>query len=325
MRMEDCLINPYENVKWDTAEQVKSMSHMHLHNQESFESAVKDGYRHFPISNYIPAKPTYPLADFFRNVPDDVLGAPNSEKAYHLNSGVHYCALGSFAEGHGNHPDRDPVWKDAATVNWQVGFDEVFAALQFPDGGGITLNHPTYPIGIGIDQYFEKLDYDDRVLGVEMFNRCSGGRVENLCIPKFYLNEWDTILKTGRRCWGFAVVDWQMPHDNWGSNLLVVPEFTEHECLKAYRNGNFYAQIKDVGLRFTNLSLNGNVVSVSVNRESTIRFISARGVMKEVVGREAECVADFDDTYMRVEAYDRAYSDSAIFSNPFMFKKIVKE
>ena len=76
MLYDECLINPYENVNWDTAEHIKSMSHMHLTNQESFERAVKDGYRHFPISNYIPAKPTYPLADFFRNVPDDVLGAP---------------------------------------------------------------------------------------------------------------------------------------------------------------------------------------------------------------------------------------------------------
>lgn len=321
MLYDECLINPYENVNWDTAEHIKSMSHMHLVNQESFERAVKDGYRHFPISNYIPAKPTYPLTDFFRNVPDDVLGAPNSEKAYHLNSGVHYCALGSFAVGHGNNPDRDPVWKDAATVNWQVGFDEVFAALQFPDGGGITLNHPTYPYGIGIDQYIEKLDYDDRVLGIEMYNRCSAGRVDGICTPKFYLDEWDSILKTGRRCWGFAVVDWQMPYDNWGSNILVVPEFTEHECLKAYRNGNFYMQIKDLGLRFKDITLVDGTLSVSVNRESIIKFVTARGVAREFIGKEASFTPDPDENFVRVEAHDRAYSDSAIFSNPIMFRK----
>ena len=131
MKMQKCLTNPYENVNWERVEHIKSMSHMHLTNQASFESAVKDGYRHFAISNYIPAKPTYPLTDYFKNVPDNILGCPNSEKAYHLNSGVHYCALGSFAVGHGNNPDRNPVWLDAATVNWQVGFDEVFAAVDY--------------------------------------------------------------------------------------------------------------------------------------------------------------------------------------------------
>ena len=303
------VLNPYANVDWSSAEQIKSMTHYHINKQNAFETAVEAGYQHFAITNYQPSVPTYPLEDFFTNIPDNVIGSPNSEKVYTTEFGgnIHFNALGSFAEGHGHTLKNKVPWKTA--------FDEIFAALQYPDGGGITLNHPVYPSADpeSIYNFMEMLDYDERVLGIEIYN---SGSLR-------HLSSWDTILSTGRRCWGFAVIDWYGPkiEATYGSNILLVPALTEEDCLRAYRNGEFYAQLNDTGLRFTELNCENGVVSVSVNRETIINFISTNGeIVKSVVGTEASYVVSDDDVYVRVEAMEVDDQTSRIFSNPFMFK-----
>ncbi len=40
-----------------------------------------------------------------------------------------------------------------------------------PEGGGITLNHP----GGKMDTYLEMLDFDSRVLGLEVWNQLTSG------------------------------------------------------------------------------------------------------------------------------------------------------
>ena len=304
------VLNPYANVDWSSAQQIKSMTHYHINKQNGFETAVADGYQHFAITNYQPSVPTYPLEDFFTNIPDNVIGSPNSEKVYTVEYGgnIHFNALGSFAEGHG-HTFRNKV-------PWKTAFDEIFDQLQYPDGGGITLNHPVYPSNDpeSIYSFMEMLDYDERVLGIEIYN---SGSLR-------HLSSWDTILSTGRRCWGFAVIDWYDASEErktYGSNILLVPAFTEEDCLKAYRNGEFYAQLKDTGLRFTELNCENGVVSVSVNRETIINFISTNGeIVKSVIGTEASYAVSENDVYVRVEAMDIDDQTSRIFSNPFMFK-----
>ena len=303
------MINPYEKVDWKTAEQIKSMSHMHATNQERFEQCLTEGYRHFAVTNYQPSVPTYPLDKFFTDIPSGVIGSPNTEKVYttSFGGGVHICSLGSFAERHGH--------TSGPLAPWQTVFDEVLSNLQFEDGGGITLNHPGSK---NFERYTELLDYDDRVLGIEIFNRC-GKKIDGKYFPRFYTDFWDEILTSGRRCWGFAVVDWRMYGIAWGSNVLLVPEFTEHECLRAYRNGNFYMQIKDVGLRFTDITLSEGVLNVAVNRECIIKFITSQGIIKEVCAESASCAVPTDAVFIRVEAIEPRDPDSHILSNPIIF------
>ena len=82
----------------------------------------------------------------------------------------------------------------------------------------------------------------------------------------------------------------------------------EEDCLRAYRNGEFYAQLKDKGLRFTSLNCENGVVSVSVNRETIINFISTNGeIVKSVIGTEASYAVSENDVYVRVEAMDIDY------------------
>ena len=81
---------------------------------------------------------------------------------------------------------------------------------------------------------FEMLDYDEAVMGIEIYNNYSARRNwlenPNYVAPEedkgFSLNLWDRILRTGRRCWGFCVPDHSACGDgdwNGRSVLLDLP------------------------------------------------------------------------------------------------------
>lgn len=308
------MINPYANVNWPAAQHIKSFSHMHATTQSFFNLAVQDGYQHFAISNYVPSEPIYPLADRFTNIPSGIVGSPNSEKTNTTNNGGHFNALGSFAVGHGQ--DEDSV-----AVTWQQAFDEILSQLQFPDGGGITLNHPD---DHNLSLRCNMLDYDERVLGIEIYNRVIDVNKGN---PNYLTNSlafWDKILRTGRRCWGFCVVDWQIekyaPH--YGSNILLVPDLTEQDCLRAYRSGAFYSQIMDNGLRFNRIDVSDSAVNVSVNKPATINVVTDVGVVATSQGTECSYIIKNKDIFVRVEAVEDGVEDSHIFSNPIMLKSV---
>lgn len=123
--------------------------------------------------------------------------------------------------------------------------------LLHPDGGGITLNHPTGTL----DDYAPMLDHDPRVLGIEVWNQLTSGfgsargfYAEGRGPHLHFYRLWDEILKSGRRCWGFFVKD----HNTYGRgrNVLVVPglndlsaEAREAAALHAYRHGCFFGSV----------------------------------------------------------------------------------
>lgn len=301
--------NPY-SIDFTNIVETKSFSHMHTRSQNRFEQAYAMGYRHFPGVHYQPSTPTYPLSDFYTNIPNDVLGAPNSEKVKYTNVGGHYNALGSFAVGHGHTQEN-------ATVTWQEGFQDIFDQLQFETGGGVTINHTT-----NFDNICKMLDFDNRVLGMEIYNHGtendSNGYVG---LYNTYLSTWDDVLSTGRRCYGFAVVDWLV--EGWapffGSIILLSDSFTEQSLLEAYRTGSFYSILDDTGLRFTEISSTETSVSVSVNRPAAIKFITENGVEKTETGTNATYTVN-DNTYVRVDVQEGENQYARLFSNAVMFK-----
>ncbi|MHC1786141.1 MAG: hypothetical protein AB9880_03650 [Christensenellales bacterium] len=303
--------NPYGGVTVSTALQTKSFSHMHTRAQENFDVAYALGFRHFPGVHYQPSSPTYPLSSFYASVPGDVLGAPNSEKVEFSNASVHINALGSTYSSPGHNWD---IPTDGPYLTWQEKFDNIFAALQFANGGGITINHST-----NYTEICKMLDYDDRVLGMEIYNNSAVvGEGVNY---DAYLSIWDRVLKTGRRCFGFCVVDWPIDayEPLYGSSMLLTDAFTEQALLEAYRDGAFYGIINDTGLRFTELSATDSLVTVGVNRSSTINFITERGVTKAVTGTSATYDVS-GNTFVRVDVLESGWS--RMFSNPFMFKDV---
>ncbi len=147
-------------------------------------------------------------------------------------------------------------WRDVfrAALDGESQGDVKWGGLLHPNGGGITLNHPTGKIG----DYLEMLDFDSRVLGIEVWNQLTSGFGSNRGLydsmaspPAHFYEMWDKILATGRQCWGFFVKD----HNTYGRgrNVLIVPRLadlssTEREAalLCAYRNGTFFGSVASI-------------------------------------------------------------------------------
>ena len=165
------------------------------------------------------------------------------------------------------------------------------------------------------------LDYDpERVLGIEIYNDgCEKGSDPP---DGWDLENWDAILMTGRRCWGFAVPDhrpnpaYKCPFD--GRNVLLVDAPTEHACLKAYRDGSFYCQLKNGNLAFRNILITDDRQLI-VETENADRIdVIADGAVQVSVNSNS-CTFDLSNVkiYCRIEAHSE---DDSIFSNPIMVR-----
>lgn len=315
------VLNPYETA--DFATQIKSVSHVHpiSVNPDLDQTLIDElhdlGYNHVPVSHYMPSAPYYPLADYC-DVPSGMLSSPNSEKVQvrdgNANIG-HYNTLGCFLTGYGQPSTGD------VPGQWRDIFAQAFAQLQYADGGGITINHPDSNITIMFNRYCQMLDFDNRVLGLEVYNNMSeringAGYCASTFIPM-----WDRILATGRRCWGFGALDWmgETYHPLYGSNMLCCAS-NERECLKAYRDGRFYVLVKDTGIRVTSISATAMRVKVSVNKSAHISFVTNNGRVS-YTGKEANYSPKLTDVYVRCEIVDSADSDGIIYTQPIMMNK----
>ena len=269
------------------------------------------------ISNYHPSKAWYPLEDYFSDVPDDIIQCPNAEHwrfkwngVLTNNSNIHLNGIGSLYQS-----DTDEIWGSGKEISGEV--EAILDDLIYTDGGGITINHPSWSNwyldrhSLPLDRILTLLDMDERVLGIEFYNQTS----QNYDVG-WDLDTWDAVLMTGRRAWGFAVPDhYHETHAVWqGRNVLLVPENTEQACLRAYRNGEFFAQLKNSQLSFTNISVNGNILKVSTNNATSITAV-IDGKRTTYEGPSAEVPFSYLFTYIRVEATD---GDDTIYSNPII-------
>jgi hypothetical protein len=147
-------------------------------------------------------------------------------------------------------------WREMfrAALDGEERDGKTVGGLLHPDGGGITLNHPTGKL----ETYAEMLDFDSRVLGIEVWNQLTSGFGSDRGFyasmknpPGHFYQLWDQILATGRRCWGFFVKD----HNTYGRgrNVLLTPpladlspERREAALLRAYRNGTFFGSVASI-------------------------------------------------------------------------------
>ena len=274
------------------------------------------------MAKRIPFKLGKPM---FPSFPEDMLEAPNAEhsslKGEHTQN-VHLCSPGSvFASGmfdaHNKFLFRKHGYLPACGEHWKVAVDRIMAGLIYPDGGGVTINHPSWS---RLDKGFllEMLDYDPRVLGIEVYNFSAGRNNPKRPWARSWSEEWwDHALAAGRQCFGFSVSDWGYTK---GVNILLVPEKTAHACLKAYREGNFYGAVVGRGaLNFTNIAFDGKKLSASTDKPARFEVISKQGVVHKAEGRECEFVRPAGDhVYLRLKAYSVDSSEETLFSQPFM-------
>ena len=151
----------------------------------------------------------------FTDIPEDTIISPNAEHHGFSNSSSHICSPGSsFTSGNIDPKEHYHLKRHGFSVGfggtWQEGFEGMLQSLIYPNGGGITINHPTWFSQLPEEQVLEMLDFDERVLGIEIYNDYSAKRSWSETAnyrtppesePGFSLNLWDRILSTGRRCW----------------------------------------------------------------------------------------------------------------------------
>ncbi len=320
------MLNPYEGVDWTNTEYLHSVNHEHTfapntggetwregergwEPQEVFDSLYYHGIRHFAISNYHPSKPTYPLADFFEEVPVDVIGCPNAE---HTGTRGHYCAVGSTFESASRGFQGD----------WQDLFDGLLEELSYDGGGGIIINHPRRS-GFSFEDLTDRFTYDDRIIGIEAWNH------RGVVLPKYRsrgnaLSTWDELLSAGVDCFGFFNPDY---HTRWdwtraghpprGRNVLLVEEQSESAAALAYREGRCFGALDGSGLRFEHIDASNGQVKVETDREAYISWISCGQVIASTMGTSAKYELTGGEPYIRIEAADE--TGERIFSQPIRF------
>lgn len=317
------MLNPYANVDWSNDSQIVTTTHDHVMDtnvstttKQHFDNLYNGGVRCFAISNYYPSAPMYPLSDYsaeIGSVPADIIELPNAEQHYIAIFGltgnsVHINSLGSTFRS-GSPRGQTPSGFNGGRVETLI--KDVVNELLYSDGGGLTLNHPTWTYNqnlFSMDIFCHLLDLDNRVLGIEIFNTAT-----------WDTELWDYILNTGRRCWGFAVPDhYHKSHANWhGRNVLIIPELTQHECLKAFRNGNMYCKYANTNLKFTGIALEGGTLTASTNEPATIKFVGDGIVISETDNVTSASVnTDHLLQYVRIEAET---ATDRILSQPIMF------
>ena len=280
----------------------------------------------------------YPFKEggkLFKPLPEGVLEAPNAEhhnfladdgkksRYLHMNAPGSLFASGTFDQ----HQKRRfqtgfrGGYDFGSGEKWSTAIDRMIAGLIHPDGGGVTVNHPKWT-GIGREFLLKILDYDPRVLGIEVIE----GGASNC---ETY---WDWVLSTGRQCFGFFVPDHSIRRkdQSFGVNVLVTPERSVHACLRAYREGNFYGAKRGLDeLRFTRIAFNGEGVEAETDRPARISVITALGVVKTIengtgvkwkVDQPSPSAAPrrLAHVFVRVKAHALDGSGEELFSQPYM-------
>jgi len=262
----------------------------------------------------------------FTNIPKDVIISPNAEHHSFTNSSLHSNAIGSLYcsgtfDAHDEFGTRDHGYNFGTGLPWQEVFKKMIDQLLFEDAGGISINHPVWS-SLSFDEVCQMLDFDNRVLGIEIFNdTCATGYGDPG--KGWAVKLWDEILKTKRKCVGFCVPDHTLGR---GRNVLLVPAFTEYECLKAYRQGSFYGAIQGSGLAFTRIDLQDNKLFVNLNKRGRIRIVSDLIENIETYSGDAaqhtfpkNASGTPMVNYVRIEAWDD--TSEQIYSQPIYFTK----
>ena len=261
----------------------------------------------------------------FPDLPADLLEIPNAEHHWFSDAGVwlHVTAPGlTLSSGSF---DRDSAFgleeygniRLGAPVPWREGFRTLLDSALVPDGGGIVINHPNWshlPAGF----IHEMLDFDPRVLGIEIYNH--GCRLD---FSDFADPLWDSVLSTGRQCFGFCVQDHPNDDRKWlGKIVLLAEERTAEACLRAMRAGRFYGAVSGNGLRFDLLDFDGRTLRARCSREVIFQLIAKSGVVGDTVrGKEfSYTVRDEDRSglgYLRLTAREGREQEK-LFAQPFM-------
>ena len=224
----------------------------------------------------------------FPGIPPGLIEIPNAEHAWFsdVTPWLHVCAPGCTLTS--SHFDRSRKYglcehglQLGFPLPWREGFGALLKTLIVPDGGGLVIAHP-HESHLPLERLCEFLDFDGRVLGIEVYNHNSSCTYNDSAET-----EWDCVLSTGRQCFGFFVQDHLMKDRVWkGRNILLAEDRTMESCLRALRNGNFYGAILGNGFAFDFIGFDGKTLVARCSREGVFQLCSACGVVADSAGRE---------------------------------------
>ena len=303
--------NPYHDVLFGNDIIVPTTTHDHCTAQSAIDAMLGKGLTALAISNYHPSTPFYPVSDHGLSVGAGVTEIPNAEHVDFTNAQCHLNSIGSMFSS-GSAPGETP---GGVNDTWQRGIIMMKRQFLSPELGSITVNHPTWT-GLPLRTILDILDFDESVVGLEIYNQDADVNFSK----GWALDTWDNILKTGRRCFGFAVPDHyaeSSDKQNWKGRInLFVPENTQENCMSAIRHGRFFIQLYHTSLALTGLEVSGRRVTVSVSTSATIKTIINGAVFDTSVGTSKTVTVPDDAVYVRFEA---ATANDTIYTNPVMF------
>lgn len=329
---------PYASVDWD-GPQVPGLTHAHGVTKDRFDRMVAAGYRALGFSNYYPSDPAraYPLTNMTgvgeADVTDDIIGIPNAEHHSFTDVGGHVSGFGSMLST-GTSAVETPPDGTGYLGPWQTFVAEFEAELLYPNGGGISLNHPHLAF-MGVDDAKTMLAYSELILGIEVYNFLGDWNYDG---HGWAEDVWHDILVSGQRCFGFFAPDHnttESPYPPQGANRLLVPStYTtmsraerEQACLEAYREGRWYGVAAMTSPTLTGMTANDTQVAATFSAPCAIKFVY--GLPGDTEQRETPPVnassATYnlrgDEVYVRVVGTG-AGVDEISMSQPVMYMDV---
>lgn len=262
----------------------------------------------------------------FSNIPEDLMEAPNAEHHFFSDCSdyLHVTAPGAaittsvfdrFDEfgmvSRGGIPN-------GLRIPWRDAYKLILDSMITRDGGGIVICHPSWS-HLPISLIEEMLDYDPRILGIEVYNHDCNGTYSAGSEAI-----WDAILSTGRQCYGFFVQDHPTTDLKWnGRIVLLTEERTPAASLKAMRLGQFYGIMTNNGLRFEEVKFDGKRIYARTNRTANFQVIAKPGVVADAftateISFEVKPEEIDKMVYLRITAVEPGVEK--IYSQPVMLK-----
>lgn len=198
---------------------------------------------------------------------------------------------------------------------------ECLSSMQYPQMGGITLNHPSYSGTLLTAKQVYDMVNEYPFFAIEIYN----STCEASYSSGYALTQWDYVLAKGKQLFGLAVPDHELqyhPNENrkgFGYSHVMVRAKTEQQILEAYAKGRYYSSIYNDTLKFTDIYYDVSAgLTVRTSESATIKIITANGVVSTVTGTLATYTPTYDDVYIRIEATN---GSNTLYSNAIMIKK----
>lgn len=326
--------NPYAHIAkdklsdgsyvWSSAvKDIKSTCHLHVTRATHFMRAYNKGYDHLAISNYHASKPTVPIREIIQTLPgydssmvirDSFLESPNAEHVYFDGTRAHLNSVGSFVTSGSDNTGVGEGGFDGTVRDFVAETEQM---LKYPNGGGVTINHP-YWSGMTAAEILEIIELSDIVFAMEIYNAAS----EATNGKGYSLDLWDEVLSTGTQIFGTAVpdhaaesaFDWEnLP---FGFNHMLCVTETEQEIMLAYRKGRFYTTILNDDLLLKNFAIDDSgVMTFKASKTGTITVKTAARTQVFDAVDNATFATAANDVYVRVEMVS---GDNRLFTNAIM-------